>query len=100
MSLLQSWTIGRATGLGVVAGLAATILWPLHAGYPDSLYWPFLASLGLTAFCGLSILILTAYDLTRHKRGATMRRIRAFDIVLGLLLAVPSLMSLQTLLPG
>ena len=96
--MLGWWTIGRATGTGVTAGLAALILWPLHASWPDPLRWPFIAMLAATAFCGASILLLTLKDIYRRSRGTIMHRIRIFDISLGLLLLVPSLLQLNSLL--
>ncbi len=95
--MLRWWTIGRATGIGVTAGLAALVLWPLYASWPELFLWPFAAALAVTAFCGLSILILTLKDIYTRTRGTLMHRIRIFDVVLGLLLAVPSLLELQTL---
>ena len=96
--ILSFWDIRRATGIGVLAGLAALILWPLYAAYQQAVLWPFIAALAVTAFCGLSLLILTFKDMYRRTRGRLMQRIRIFDIVLGLLLAVPSLAQLDALL--
>lgn len=96
--MLGWWTLGRATGIGVTAGLAAMILWPLYAAYQEPLHWPFVAVLGITAFCGVSILLITLKDIYTRTRGMVMHRIRIFDIVLALLLAIPSLAQLHTLL--
>lgn len=96
--MLRWWTIGRATGTGIVAGLAAILLWPLFAAWPEALIWPFAAALAVTAFCGLSILLITLRDIYRRRRGTIMQRIRIFDVVLGLLLAVPSAVQLKALL--
>jgi drug/metabolite transporter (DMT)-like permease len=95
---LRFWDIRRATGLGVVAGLAALLLWPLYAAYQEPLLWPFIAALAVTAFCGLSLLIITLKDIYSRTRGKLMHRIRIFDVLLGLLLAVPSLFQLEALL--
>lgn len=95
---LRFWDIGRATGTGVVAGFAALLLWPFYAAYQQPVYWPFVAALGLTAFCGLSLLVITLKDMYSRTRGRLMKRIRTFDVVLGLLLAVPSLAQLEALL--
>lgn len=92
------WDIRRATGIGVVAGIAALILWPLYAAYQDAVLWPFVGALAVTAFCGLSLLIITLKDIYSRTRGKLMQRIRVFDAVLGLLLAVPSLLQLEALL--
>jgi drug/metabolite transporter (DMT)-like permease len=96
--MLRFWDIRRATGIGVMAGLAALVLWPLYAAYQDPLLWPFVGALAVTAFCGLSLLILTFKDMYRRTRGRLMQRIRIFDVILGLLLAVPSLAQLEALL--
>ncbi|HEX8214166.1 MAG TPA: hypothetical protein VF582_01695 [Allosphingosinicella sp.] len=95
---LALWDIRRATGAGVVAGLAALVLWPVYAAYQDPFFWPFVAALTATAFCGLSLLIITLKDMYSRTRGRLMQRIRIFDVVLGLLLAVPSLFQLEALL--
>ena len=96
--IFRFWDIRRATGIGVMAGLAALILWPLYAAYQQAVLWLFIAALAVTAFCGLSLLILTLKDMYSRTRGRLMQRIRIFDIVLGLLLAVPSLAQLDALL--
>ena len=98
--MLGGWTIQRATGVGIIAGVAALILWPLYAAWAELLLWPFIAVLAITAFCGLSILIITLKDIYTRTRGPIMHRIRIFDIVLALSLAVPSLVQLEALLPG
>ena len=92
------WDIRRATGIGVLAGLAAMLLWPLYAAYQEPVFWPFIAALTVTALCGLSLLIITLKDIYSRTRGRLMQRIRVFDVVLGLLLAVPSLFQLEALL--
>lgn len=94
---LKAWTIGRATGLGVAAGLAALILWPVYASWPEA-HVPFVAALMIAAFCGLSILAISLVDIVRRKRGQSLRPVRTFDVALGLLLAVPSLLELNWLL--
>jgi hypothetical protein len=96
--MLRWWTIGRATGIGVSAGLVAVMMWPLYAAWPEPLLWPFFVVLAVTAFCGASILLLTLKDIYHRSRGAIMHRIRIFDLALGLLLAVPSLIQLNSLL--
>ena len=97
--MLKAWTIGRATGVGGVAGLLALILWPLYASYQEKVVWLFIAALGVAAACGLSILFMTGIDMMRRKRGHSVRPVRAFDIVLGVALTVPSLLQLDALLP-
>ena len=59
--------------------------------------WPFAGALALAAFCGLSILLITILDMLIHKRGESLRPVRAFDIAIGIALAVPSLIQLSAL---
>jgi hypothetical protein len=81
--MLSAWTIGRATGIGFPAGLLALILWPLQRAY-ESLVWPLALAASVAAFCGFSILVITAVDLLFHRRrGPRIRPVRAFDVVLG-----------------
>ncbi len=97
--MLEWWTIGRATGVGVMAGIAALILWPLYAAYQDRVLPLFVAALALAALCGLSILWITLVDLVTHRRrGERLRAVRIFDVVLALLLALPSLIQLRALI--
>lgn len=96
--MLRWWTIGRATGVGVTAGLAALILWPIYAAWQERVLWAFLVSLWVAAACGVSILLISLADAVLNPRGRSLRPIRAFDIALGLLLAVPSLLQLQAML--
>ena len=96
--MLRWWTISRATGIGITAGLLALILWPLYAAWQEPLLWPFIAALAVTAFCGVSILLITLKDIYSRTRGTIMQRIRIFDCALGLLLAGPSLMQISALL--
>jgi len=96
--MLRWWTIGRATGIGVVAGLAAVVLWPVYAAYQERVLWAFLVCLGVAAFCGVSILLITLADSLLHPRSRSIRPIRAFDLAVGLLLAGPSLLQMRALL--
>ena len=99
MNPLKIWTIRDALAVGIVAGLVAMILWPVYAASNDFLL-PFLMALAITGFCGLSVLCITVIDLALHRRrGARLVPIRVFDILLGLLLAIPSLIELNALLP-
>ena len=95
--MLRWWTIGRATGVGISAGLAALVLWPLYAAYQERVLWPFAAALALAAVSGLSILLITAADMLLRRRGESVRPVRAFDLAVGALLSVPSLMQLFAL---
>jgi drug/metabolite transporter (DMT)-like permease len=96
--MLRWWTIGRATGVGIVAGLAALVLWPLYAALQERVLWAFLAALAVAAICGVSILLISLLDALLKPRGRSLRPIRAFDVAVGLLLAGPSLIQLEALL--
>jgi hypothetical protein len=98
--MLKAWTIGRATGAGAIAAGASLLLWALFTAWPERLLWPLAIALAVTAFCGLSILWITARDMSLGpKRGVMLRAIRGFDVALGLLLAVPPLYVLSWLWP-
>src|SRR5688572_10309040 len=100
MNPLRFWTIRNALAAGITSGIAAMILWPLYAASNDLLL-PFLIVLAITAFCGLSVLCITIFDLAGHRRrGARLLPIRVFDIILGLVLSLPSLIELHELFPG
>jgi hypothetical protein len=97
--MLGRWTLRRAAGAGVVSGLAAVALWPAYAMLQEPLRLPFAAALAAAAFCGLSILWITAKDVARgRRRGGKAKALRAFDLAFALLLTVPSLTALHTLL--
>ena len=95
--MLAWWTIGRATGVGLTAGLVCLILWPLYASYQERILWPFAAALALAALSGMSILVITAADMIFRRRGESLRPVRAFDIAVGTALTVPSLVELAAL---
>lgn len=99
-TMLKSWTIGRATGTGIVAGLAALMLWPAYAAWQEPVRLAYLGALAVAGLCGVSILAITVGDLILHRRrGARLVPIRTFDVVIGLLLAVPSLAAFAAILP-
>ena len=100
--MLAWWTIGRASGLGASAGLAAFLLWPLYRAY-GWVAWPFAVAGGIAAVCGASILLMTIFDIVLHRRGARIRPVRGFDLVLGVGLigvAVLVLEDVRGLWPG
>jgi len=91
----KGWTVQRATGLGVLAGLIAIALGLLYPGLPF-LRLPFAAACAVAAFCGLTLLWVNAVDHYRHgRRGSRLVPVRVFDVVLGLFLAVPSLWAIR-----
>jgi polyferredoxin len=90
----------RATGAGVAAGLLAFLLWPAFLFFGKLVLAPFLIALAGAALCGASMLWITIVDLLTHRRrGERLRPVRAFDVVLALLLTVPPLLELRALLP-
>jgi hypothetical protein len=92
--MLGWWNLGRASGLGAVAGLLALVLWPFQRSY-EGLLWPFAAAAGVAGLCGLSMLLITAADMLLHRRGRRLRPVRAFDLILGLGLVALSLLQLS-----
>ena len=100
MLVLRWLTISRATGIGITAGLAALLLWPLYAAWQEPVLPAFAAALLVAAACGAAILWITAVDLLTQRRGARLRPVRAFDVAVGLLLLLPSFIQLRALLGG
>jgi hypothetical protein len=97
--MLKRWNITRATGIGAVAGLLALIIWPFHHAFDDLLLIPYAALVAVAAFCGLSILFITARDMALgRRRGFRVVPHRTFDIAIGLVLVLPSLWVLHGLL--
>ena len=100
MSVFSGWNARRAAGPGLIAGGFAFFLWPIYASFPELVIIPFVIALSLASFCGFSILALTVVDLRNNQRGKRVRPIRAFDVIFGLALAVPSSLELSALLGG
>lgn len=96
--MLRRWTIPRATGVGIAAGIGALIAATAVGSWPD-LRWPYATLLALTGFCGLSILWITMVDMQRRGTSPQMRPIRWFDIVVGAALLLPAGYALRTLAP-
>ena len=94
----EGWTVKRATGIGVVAGLAALLLGLFHDAWAGLLRLPFLLLCAVTAVCGLSILWITAVDRFRHgRRGDRLLPLRVFDLAIAAALTVPSLWAIRGL---
>lgn len=99
VSFLRSWTIARATQTGLIAALAALVLWPAYERFGSVLRVPFATALAILGFCGISILLITASDISRHsRRGRHIRAMRTFDVVVGALMAAPCILTLPTIL--
>jgi hypothetical protein len=91
----QGWTVKRATGFGVVVGLAALVLGLFYKAWPALLRLPFFLLCAATAVCGLSILWITAVDRLRHgRRGERLVPLRVFDLAVAAALTLPSLWAL------
>lgn len=84
------WTISRASMLGIVTGVVAVLLVSFRDPRDGGLY-PYAALLALTAFCGASVLWITAFDMRSRGTSGRMRPVRTFDIGIGLCLLVPAL---------
>lgn len=93
--MLGWWTIGRASGIGATAALAGLVLWPFFRAHPEIVEWPFALAAAIAGVCGLSVLAITALDTLRHRRGARMRPVRGFDLVLGSGMFVLALLQLR-----
>lgn len=84
------WTISRASIAGILFGIAALLMIGIRDPRDGGLYF-YATLLGLTAFCGVSILWITAFDMRDRGTSGRMRPVRVFDIAIGLALLVPSL---------
>ena len=97
--LLKGWTIQRATGAGVMCGLAAILIAGLFTPTREGLLYPYAVLLAATALCGASILWITVFDMRARGTSGRMRPIRGFDVAVGLALTVPSLYGLWLIWP-
>lgn len=87
------WTISRASVLGIAAGVIALLMVSFRDPRDAGLY-PYAALLVLTAFCGASVLWITAFDMRDRGTSGRMRPVRTFDIAIGFALLAPSLYAL------
>jgi hypothetical protein len=95
----ERWTIQRATGAGILFGLAALLMSVAFGSWADALLYPYAALLALTLLCGASILWITFIDMRARERGVQVRPIRMFDVVAGLVISAPSLYALWRVWP-
>lgn len=84
------WTIQRASIIGIATGVAAVLMAAFRDPRDFGLY-PYAALLALTAFCGASVLWITAFDMRARGTSGRMRPVRTFDIAIGLALLAPAL---------
>lgn len=95
-----TWTTNQLSGIGLLAGLFAVLLWLFYGRWPEIVGWPFIAALTVAAACGIAMLALTLRDMKhRSGRGSRLRPLRTIDVILGFVLTVPSLMELSAILP-
>lgn len=99
IGLARAWTLRRATGVGITAGVAALLVAILFDFWPDDLLYPYAGLLALTALCGASILLITARDMRQRGTSHLMRPIRGFDLVTGTLLLLPAGYALSEIWP-
>jgi hypothetical protein len=97
--LLDGWTIQRASGAGVVCGIAAILIAGLFRSPSQSLLYFYALLLAATALCGASVLWITAADMRTRGTSGRMRPIRGFDAALGLALLLPALYALSLIWP-
>jgi hypothetical protein len=97
--LRSRWTIQRATGAGIVLGLAALLVSVAFGSWAEALLYPYALLVALAFFCGASILWITFFDMRARDRGAQVRPIRMFDVVAGIVIAAPSAYALWRVLP-
>lgn len=95
--MLASWTIQRATVVGIACGIGALIVSAFLGSLPDGTLYLYAGLLGFTIFCGASVLLITAHDIRTRGRGGRMRPIRAFDVAAGLLLVLPAAYALRAI---
>ena len=94
---LAGWTAQRLTVAGIAAGLSALLLSVFIGSLPEEALYLYVALLGLTILCGVSILWITLNDIRTRGRGGRMRPIRAFDAAAGLLLILPAAYALRAI---
>ena len=97
--LRQRWTIQRATGAGIILGLAALLVSVAFGSWAEALLYLYVGLLALTFLCGASILWITFADMRARQRGIQVRPIRTFDVVAGLIIAAPSAYALWRVWP-
>ena len=97
--MARYWTLKRASGIGVVAGLLALVLWPFLGLYGWILMRLFFLVAALAGLCGFSVLAMTIHDIaTNPRRGTRIRPLRGFDIAIGVTLLVLSWFELRDVL--
>ncbi len=98
-SFLDGWTLQRATGAGILAGLLAFVLVAIVGIGSELRLQAYAGLLLVTAACGASILWITAVDMRARGTRGRMRAIRGFDLAIGLALLVPSLYAFNRVIP-
>lgn len=96
---VRLWTIQRASNFGILLGIAAVLVAGLLGTSDQAVLYPYAALLVATAFCGASILWITAFDMRDRGTSGRMAPIRGFDFALAVILLVPSLYALSLIWP-
>src|ERR1051326_6644646 len=73
------WTIQRATGAGILCGLAALLLSAAFGSWAEALLYPYAALVALAFLCGASILWISFMDMRARERGRQVRPIRRIE---------------------
>lgn len=84
------WTISRASVIGITAGVIAMVMAGIRDPRDGGLYL-YAALIVLTAFCGASILWITAFDMRERGTSDLIKPVRILDIAIGLALLAPAL---------
>ena len=84
------WTIQRATGAGILCGLAALLLSSAFGSWAEAVLYPYAALVALAFLCGASILWISFMAMRARERGRQVRPIRMFDVVAGIVITAPS----------
>jgi len=92
---VRFWTLSRATGIGLIAGLAALLVAGFAGAWMGDLLYVYAALLLVTALCGFSILWITLFDMRARGTSALVRPIRGFDFAIGFVLLLPAAWALS-----
>jgi uncharacterized membrane-anchored protein len=96
---LKRWTIPTATAFGIIAGLAALLMWGFRAAAYEIGLALLIAALVCTLFAGASVLWMTLRDVYGpRQRSRRIRAIRSLDVVVSAVLIIPSALLLRQIL--
>jgi uncharacterized membrane-anchored protein len=96
---LKRWSIPTATAFGVLAGIAAFLLWGFQAAAYELGLKLLIAALICTLVAGASVLWMTLKDVYGpRRRSKRVGAIRTFDVAVSAVLIIPSAILLQQIL--